>query len=171
MLLVGVADRSCSFSLKFFDTTVPLAKRFGELCDVLLERQHSVDPGQVQAGLGQFGDSVQPVKVCLGVPARPTGGSSRGYQPFPFIDPERLWMYAGEFGGDADDVDGLGVVLHVPSFLLEQMVSYVGIGQAGERLGLLVGEVGRYHDLDGDEQVAGCLLGGDAGSFDSECST
>ena len=76
------------------------------LAQLVLEPQHELDAGEVEADLGrQALDDAQPLDVGLAVEARAARRALRAHETLVLVDAQRLRMHADELGGDADHVD------------------------------------------------------------------
>jgi hypothetical protein len=69
-----------------------------------LELEDALDPGQVQAVVGEVLDAAQERDVVVAVATASAFGSRRLEQPLALVDAQGLRMDTGELGGDRDDV-------------------------------------------------------------------
>ena len=94
VLLVDALDLLAEAALEL----AQLGAHPGEL---VLELEHALDAGEVQAPLGgQPLDLAQPLEVALRVEARVPGGAARADEALRLVDAQRLRVHADELGGD-----------------------------------------------------------------------
>src|SRR5262245_30888394 len=94
------------------------------LCQLVLERDHARDAGEVEPELGgQPLDQPQPVEVVLGVETCPTGGPTRPDEALALVDAEGLRVHPDQLGGDRDHVPRALVVGHRLHEALREWIS------------------------------------------------
>src|SRR4051812_22832174 len=86
------------------------------LAQLVLEPQHELDAGEVEAELGgEPLDDPQAHDVGIGVEPRPARCPVRPHETLRLVHPQRLRMHADELGGDRDHVDRPARGLHQPT--------------------------------------------------------
>ena len=103
--------------------------------------EHPLDPGEVESRLRHLLDAPQTRDVRLAVEAGAALRPRRLQQPPPFVQAERLWVHAGELGGDADHEHGPVLEVAHRNSRLPRVVPVEG-GERLQRRLLLVGEPG-----------------------------
>ena len=71
----------------------------------VLDVENAADAGQVDPGLEECGDALEPDQVVVAVAAGPACGTGGGEQPVPLVEPKRLGGHPGQLGGHRDAVD------------------------------------------------------------------
>src|SRR3954453_34748 len=86
------------------------------LAQLVLEPQHELDAGEVEAELGgEPLDDPQAHDVGIGVEPRPARCPVRPHETLRLVHPQRLRMHADELGGDRDHVNRPARGLHQPT--------------------------------------------------------
>ena len=143
--------------------------------DLGLELEHPLDPGQVEALVGELLDAAEALDVLLAVAAAAAAGAGRVDQALALVDAQGLRVHAGQLGRHRDDVDGCGCErCHRQAAPSPPRCARAATGvwrrppaprPPGARRR---DSFGGHRDLDGDEQVARAPFGAHAPALHPE---